>query len=170
MVDVFDAAKRSWLMSRIRGTNTKPERLVRSLVHRLGFRFTVNGPSNRSLAGRPDIVLPRHRTVIFVHGCFWHGHPGCKAFRLPKSKRKWWRDKINRNRERDARHESDLRAMGWRVVVVWECTLRRQASITELAATLDRVLRGRALVTRIRYDEESDPGGESPPLVAEEEN
>ncbi len=169
MVDVFDAAKRSWLMSRIRGTNTRPERLVRSLVHRLGFRFTLHGPWNRSLPGRPEIVLPRHRTVIFVHGCFWHGHPGCKTFRLPKSRRRWWQAKIARNRERDSTHEAALRALGWRVVVVWECTLRRRASIDELAGTLARTLRGTAAITRIRYDETAEPAADALLLVAEEQ-
>ena len=158
MADVFDAAKRSWLMSRIRGTNTKPERIVRSLLHRMGFRFTLRGPHNRRLPGRPEIVLPRHRTVVFVHGCFWHGHPGCKTFRLPKSRRAWWRKKIDGNRSRDARHEEALRALGWRVIVVWECSLRRKAGLDELALLLERGWRSTARCVRIRYDESAGDG------------
>ena len=84
MADVFTPEKRSWLMSRIRGKNTKPELVVRSLLHRLGYRFTVNGPRNRELPGKPDIVLPRFRTVIFVHGCFWHRHKNCRLASTPK--------------------------------------------------------------------------------------
>ena len=86
-VDIFTPQKRSEVMSRIRGRDTKPEFALRSMLHRLGYRFTVKGPKNKSLPGRPDIVLPKYRTVIFVHGCFWHGHEHCPAFRLPSTRR-----------------------------------------------------------------------------------
>jgi DNA mismatch endonuclease (patch repair protein) len=89
MVDVFTPEKRSDIMSRIHGRDTAPELTLRSLLHRLGYRFTVNGPLNRSLPGKPDIVLPKYRSVIFVHGCFWHSHTNCPAFRLPKSRTAW---------------------------------------------------------------------------------
>jgi DNA mismatch endonuclease (patch repair protein) len=87
MADVFTPEQRSALMARIRGRDTRPELVVRSLLHRQGYRFTVRAPNNRSLPGRPDLVLPKHRCVVFVHGCFWHGHEHCPDFRLPKSRR-----------------------------------------------------------------------------------
>ncbi len=91
MADVFTPEKRSEVMSRIRGRDTRQERLVRSMLHRLGYRFTVAGPKNRLLPGRPDIVLPKFRTVVFLHGCFWHGHEHCPDFRLPQSRPDWWK-------------------------------------------------------------------------------
>ena len=121
MADIFTPEKRSQVMSRIRSRDTKPEVAVRSMLHRLGYRFTVNGPKNRSLPGRPDIVLPKYRTVIFVHGCFWHGHEHCPKFRMPKSRRAFWKKKIEGNRARDAANEMNLRKLGWHVVTVWEC-------------------------------------------------
>ena len=88
-------------MSRIRNKDTKPEILVRSMLHGLGLRFTVNGPKSKKLPGRPDIVLPKYKTVIFVHGCFWHGHKNCKDFRIPKTRSEWWREKLEGNAARD---------------------------------------------------------------------
>lgn len=123
MADIFTPEKRSQVMAAIRGRDTKPEVALRSLLHRLGYRFTVNGPNNRTLPGKPDLVLPKYRTVMFMHGCFWHGHPHCKHFRLPQSRRAWWQAKILANRQRDLRHEAALRAMGWHVVTIWECAL-----------------------------------------------
>lgn len=123
-MDVFTPKKRSEVMARIRSRETKPELALRSMLHGLGYRFTVNGPRNRNLPGRPDLVLPKLHTVIFVHGCFWHGHEHCSAFRLPKSRRAWWKRKIEGNRARDLRHEATLTGLGWHVVTVWECALR----------------------------------------------
>lgn len=123
-MDIVSEKQRSYNMSRIRGRNTKPELLVRSMLHRAGYRFTVNGPKNRKLPGRPDIVLPKLRTVIFVHGCFWHAHQGCKDFRLPKTRASWWKEKIEGNSERDRRNIQKLTSLGWRVLVVWECSLK----------------------------------------------
>ncbi len=120
MVDVVDAATRSRMMSGIRGRNTKPERLIRSLLHRRGFRFRIDV---RDLPGRPDIVLPRYHAVVFVHGCFWHGH-GCHLFKWPQTRPEFWREKIGRNRGNDERAVEALRAAGWRVAIVWECALR----------------------------------------------
>jgi len=94
------------------------------MLHRMGYRFTVSGPKNRLLPGKPDIVLPKYRTVIFVNGCFWHGHENCPAFRLPKSRRAWWEQKIVGNRCRDLRNEETLRNLRWLVVTVWECELK----------------------------------------------
>jgi DNA mismatch endonuclease (patch repair protein) len=120
MVDIVDAATRSRMMSGIRGRNTKPEILIRSLLHRRGFRFRLDA---RDLAGRPDIVLPRYRAVIFVHGCFWHGHT-CHLFKWPQTRAEFWRDKIGRNRANDAKAQAALLDAGWRVATVWECALR----------------------------------------------
>ena len=127
MADVFTPEKRSQIMSLIRGRDTKPELALRSMLHRLGYRFTVQGPKNRQLPGKPDIVLPKHRTVIFVHGCFWHGHENCPAFRLPKSRRAFWKAKIHGNKARDLRNENQLRELGWHVVTIWECALRKKS-------------------------------------------
>lgn len=126
MKDPLTSRERSWNMSRVRGKNTKPELAVRSMLHRAGYRFTVNGPLNRNLPGKPDIVLPKYGTVIFVHGCFWHQHRGCKAARVPKSSFSGvdWKKKLEGNAERDRKNARKLRAAGWRVLTVWECTLR----------------------------------------------
>lgn len=110
-------------MSRIRGENTKPERLVRSLLHGLGLRFRLH---RRDLPGQPDIVLPKYRLAVFVHGCFWHLHPGCPAGRLPTGNMSFWRTKLEGNRKRDLAKARQLRRLGWKVVVVWECEIERQ--------------------------------------------
>ncbi len=128
MADVFSPEKRSEVMSRIRGRDTKPELALRAMLHRLGYRFTVKSARNRGLPGRPDLVLPKFRTVIFVHGCFWHGHECCPHFRMPKSRRKWWTAKIEGNRARDIRNENELLALGWHVVTIWECALRNSSA------------------------------------------
>jgi DNA mismatch endonuclease, patch repair protein len=124
MADIFSKEQRSYIMSRIRGKDTKPEVALRSMLHGMGYRFTVNGPRNRRLPGKPDIVLPKYGTVIFMHGCFWHGHENCPDFKIPKSRREWWQAKIAGNKARDARVEAELRAMGWHVVTVWACALK----------------------------------------------
>jgi DNA mismatch endonuclease, patch repair protein len=124
MADVFTPEKRSQVMSRIRGTNTRPELALRSMLHRLGYRFTVAGPKNKSLPGRPDIVLPKYQTVIFVHGCYWHGHDHCRDFRLPSTRRDWWSAKIMGNSARDRRNEAALLDLGWHVVTIWACSLK----------------------------------------------
>ncbi|MCX6877321.1 MAG: very short patch repair endonuclease [Verrucomicrobia bacterium] len=142
MTDIFTPEKRSQVMSRIRGRNTKPELALRSMLHRMGYRFTVNGPHNRVLPGKPDLVLPKYRTVIFMHGCFWHGHAYCKNFRLPATRRQWWQAKIEGNRQRDQRHEDALRAMGWHVLTIWECALRNVAARDWLSARLPSLLGG----------------------------
>lgn len=108
-------------MARISAKDTRPELLVRRYLFRDGFRFRIH---DRRLPGSPDIVLPKYRTVIFVHGCFWHGHAGCAAFRLPKTHVEFWREKIERNRIRDAGHIERLKTLSWRVIIVWECELR----------------------------------------------
>ncbi|XKH01610.1 DNA mismatch endonuclease Vsr [Marinobacter nauticus] len=119
-MDTLTPAERSERMSRVRSRDTKPEMVVRRLVHGMGFRYRLHVDS---LPGKPDMVFRFRRAVIFVHGCFWHRHPGCKLARLPKSRREFWRRKLEENRERDQRNEAKLRELGWRVMVVWECEL-----------------------------------------------
>lgn len=119
-VDVHDKATRSRNMAAIRGRNTKPELLVRKLLHAHGLRFRLH---NKALPGKPDLSFPKHCAVVFVNGCFWHGHD-CAMFRWPKSRSQFWRDKIGRNVERDARNLRRLQRAGWRVAVVWECALK----------------------------------------------
>ncbi len=109
-------------MSRIKGKNTKPELLVRKHLHAQGYRYNLHGKYKGTiLPGKPDIVLPKFRTVIFVHGCFWHAHEGCKYFKIPKTRTEFWEQKLLGNRERDMKHQMELRAMGWKVIVIWEC-------------------------------------------------
>lgn len=112
---------RSEMMSRIRSTDTVPEVKLRKALHAMGFRFRIH---SRSLPGSPDIVLPKYRSAIFVHGCFWHGHEGCRNFRIPKTRPEFWTEKIGRNRERDRAAIDRLLQEGWRVLVVWECASR----------------------------------------------
>ncbi len=140
MADVFTPEKRSAVMALIRGRDTRPELALRSLLHRAGYRFTVRGPGNRRLPGKPDLVLPKYHTVIFVHGCFWHGHAQCRAFRLPKSRAEWWRSKIAGNQARDLRSGEALHQLGWRVVVVWECELKTEAARLRLMERLPGLL------------------------------
>lgn len=123
MADNLSPADRSWCMSQIRSRDMKPEMMVRSMVHRLGYRFRLH---RRDLPGAPDLVLPRHRAVIFVNGCFWHWHsdPNCPIAGLPKSNLQYWRPKLTRTRIRDREHTSSLEIKGWRVLTVWECELR----------------------------------------------
>ncbi len=142
MADVFTPEKRSEVMARIRGRDTKPEIVLRSMLHRLGYRFTVNGPKNRSLPGKPDLVLPKYGTVVFVHGCFWHGHENCPHFRLPKSRRARWRKKIGGNKARDLRSENALRDAGWHVVTIWECALRTKRDMAWLEKRLPGLIVG----------------------------
>jgi len=124
MVDTLTPAQRSERMSRIRSRDTKPEVALRTALHRLGFRFRLHG---KHLAGKPDIVLRKYRTAIFVHGCFWHRHQGCKVATTPKSNTEFWIDKFARNVARDGRNLELLRNDGWNVIVVWECEINTSA-------------------------------------------
>lgn len=121
-MDTLSPEERSERMSRVRGKNTRPERRVRSMAHRLGYRFRLH---RRDLPGKPDLVFPRRRVALFVHGCFWHRHEACPLARLPKSRRDFWEPKLESNRLRDIAAKQRLESMGWRVVAIWECeTLR----------------------------------------------
>lgn len=135
MTDIVDRATRSRMMSAISGKNTLPERKVRSALHRQGFRFRLH---DASLPGRPDVVLPKWRTVVVINGCFWHQHPGCRFATLPAHNRTFWRNKFRSNVERDRRAIAALRALGWRVFVVWECQIRRGRVLDTLATRIRR--------------------------------
>ena len=119
MADKLSAEKRSWNMSRIKGRDTKPEIAVRSLLHRMGYRFRLQ---RKDLPGKPDIVLPKYKTAIFVHGCFWHAH-GCKDSGIPKTNTGFWQKKLADNVQRDVRKQQQLLETGWRILVAWECQL-----------------------------------------------
>jgi len=121
-MDHLSPAMRSWNMAQIRGTETRPERLVRSLLHRAGYRFRKNVSS---LPGRPDIVLPKYRTVIFVHGCFWHRHKNCKHATMPQTNKAFWIKKFERNVANDKKHARQLRKLGWQVITVWTCDIEK---------------------------------------------
>lgn len=121
-MDIVDAATRSRMMSGIRSKDTQPEMLVRKYLHSQGFRYRLHA---RKLPGSPDLVLPKYKVAIFVHGCFWHRHQGCRYATTPASNAERWKLKFDTNTERDARKENMLRAAGWRVIVVWECELKR---------------------------------------------
>jgi DNA mismatch endonuclease (patch repair protein) len=125
-MDNLSNAARSENMRRIRSRDTSPEVAVRSMIHRMGFRFRLH---RKDLPGCPDIVLVRLRKVIFVHGCFWHQHSTCGEGRLPKSRQEYWGPKLQRNKDRDVQHRSDLRSLGWRRLVVWECELKRPSQL-----------------------------------------
>ena len=131
-MDRLSPQRRSWNISRIKGRNTRLELVVRSVIHGLGFRFRVHA---KRLPGRPDVVLPRHRAVVFVHGCFWHRHRGCRFAYKPKSNVAFWTDKFERNVVRDSRNRTELRRLGWRVVVVWECQAADRPALTQRLAT-----------------------------------
>jgi len=117
-MDRLDPVARSRLMSRIRRSDTKPERLVRSMLHRAGYRFRIQ---LKGVPGRPDVAFPGRRAAILIHGCFWHQHPGCRHATVPSTRPEFWKAKFERNRERDARLLAEAEAMGWRTLVIWEC-------------------------------------------------
>lgn len=128
VTDTVSSNKRSHIMAQVRGKNTRPEMTVRRLVHRMGYRYRLH---DRRLPGAPDLVFPRLRRVIQVHGCFWHRHPKCALARLPKSRLDFWWPKLRGNRMRDLRNERQLRRMGWEVLVIWECQLTDTEHLTE---------------------------------------
>ncbi len=121
MADVHDKKTRSYNMSQIRSTNTKPELLVRKFLHAQGYRYRLH---DKKLPGHPDIVLPKYKTIIFIHGCFWHGHANCKYYKVPQTRTEWWLAKISRNKANDAKAAKALKKEGWKVITVWECSLK----------------------------------------------
>lgn len=134
-------------MRRIRASDTGPELLVRRLLHAMGYRFRLHV---RSLPGKPDVVLPKYRAVVFVHGCFWHRHRGCKNCTTPTNRREWWLQKLNANAARDKKHEIALRKLGWQVLVVWECETADLARLRSYLATI----RTHNLTIRLRLHRE----------------
>ncbi len=121
MADVHSKEVRSYNMSRIKGKNTKPEMLVRRFLHKNGFRYRLHV---KGLPGKPDIVLPKYKTVIFVHGCFWHGHEGCRYYVVPKTRTEWWLNKIQGNITNDSTAERLLIEQGWKIIKIWGCELK----------------------------------------------
>lgn len=128
-MDVHSRETRSYNMSQIRSKNTKPEEIVRKYLFSCGLRYKKN---DKRLLGHPDIVLPKHKTVVFVNGCFWHVHEGCKYFKWPESKMDFWKNKLTENKRRDVVKIQALKELGWKVIIVWECELKRDKQITRL--------------------------------------
>jgi len=135
-MDILTKEKRSWNMGRIRSKNTSPEKTVRSILHRNGFRFRLH---RESLPGKPDIVLTKYRTVIEVRGCFWHRHKDCKYAYKPKSRIEFWQKKFSENVSRDNRNELELKRLGWNVIIIWECEL---SSLEEVEGRLLKLISG----------------------------
>ena len=135
MTDIVDSKRRSELMAGIRGRDTAPELAVRRIAHRMGLRFRLH---RKDLPGRPDLVFPRHRLVVFVHGCFWHRHKGCRYASTPKSRIAFWTEKFAANVARDVRQEAALRAVGWRVLVIWECETRHEEAVERRLGSLTK--------------------------------
>lgn len=135
-MDTLSKEKRSWNMSRIKSKDTAPERFVRSLLHRKGYRFRLHA---KDLPGKPDIVLPKYKTVIFVHGCFWHHHKSCNDATVPSSNTDFWNNKLKQNIDRDKKAQDELKKLGWNVIITWECELKNPAFTESLP---DKILRG----------------------------
>lgn len=126
-MDIITKEKRSWNMSRIRGRNTRIEIIVRSTLHRLGYRFRLN---TSKLPGHPDVVLPKYKIALFVHGCFWHRHAGCRFAYMPKTRVDFWQEKFKKNVEQDQKVQKELNQLGWRVVVIWGCETLGKEKLT----------------------------------------
>lgn len=137
MTDVHSKEVRSYNMSRIRGKDTRPELLVRKYLFSKGLRYRLH---DKKLPGRPDLVFPKYRKVLFVHGCFWHGHEGCKYFVMPKTRTEWWMDKINRNRDKDNDSLQKLKDSGWGTIVVWECDLKNNKKEEALNSLYQKII------------------------------
>ncbi len=136
MADVHNIKTRSYNMSQIKSKDTKPELLVRNFLHTNGFRYRLH---DKTISGKPDIVFRKLKTVIFVHGCFWHGHDNCKYFVLPKTRTKWWKEKIESNKERDLKNSTILKAEGWNVLSIFECQLKKDKLDRTLNIFLNRL-------------------------------
>lgn len=147
MPDIMTQEERSERMSRVRNKDTRPEKLVRSLLHRMGYRFRLHG---KKLPGKPDIVLPRHKKVIFIHGCFWHQHGICRPLSIPENNSDFWRQKFADNVRRDCEKLAALREAGWDVLVVWECETKDRAKLEgQLRSFMERK---RATRLRVKLD------------------
>ncbi|MEK7291003.1 MAG: DNA mismatch endonuclease Vsr [Planctomycetota bacterium] len=138
MTDVHNKKTRSYNMSMIRSKDTKPEIIVRKFLFGSGFRYKLH---DKMLPGKPDLVFPKYKTAVFIHGCFWHGHEGCKYFVVPKTRKKWWLEKINRNKQLDTENFRKLKKLGWKILTVFECKLRpknREKTLNQLATRLTK--------------------------------
>jgi len=133
VADTVSKEKRSWMMSRIKGKDTSIEVKVRHYLFSQGFRYRKN---DARFPGKPDIVLPKYKTVVFIHGCFWHQHEGCRDAHLPKSRTEYWVEKLKKNTERDRTHEIDIRSKGWKVIVIWACEINK-----EFEETMNKVVK-----------------------------
>jgi len=136
MADVHTKEVRSYNMSRIRAMNTKPEMLVRKFLHAQGYRYKLH---DKTLPGKPDLVLPKYKTIIFIHGCFWHGHANCKYFTIPKTRTQWWTDKIHKNIANDEKAVKELRKRGWKIITIRECNLKLKKQEQTLASLLKKI-------------------------------
>lgn len=145
-MDVVSKATRSRMMSSIRGKNTLPELVVRELLHSAGFRYRLH---RRDLPGAPDLILPKYRAAILVHGCFWHAHSHCSFYKLPKSNVEFWQKKLERNKQRDCDNISALRSLGWRVLIIWECATRKPAEREQLQRNITDWLLSNEAITEI---------------------
>ena len=132
-MDIFSQEKRSQVMSHVRNRDTRPEKIIRSILHKSGFRFRIQ---RKELPGKPDIVLPKYKTIIFVHGCFWHQHEGCKKALPPKSNVSFWLEKFRKNKERDRKVIRTLQESGWKVIVVWQCEIPKIKNNPEIIKKL----------------------------------
>lgn len=137
MTDVHTKEQRSYNMSRIRSKNTKPELAVRSYLHRNGFRYRLH---DRKLPGKPDIILPKYRTVIFIHGCFWHAHKNCKYFKMPETRTEWWRHKLMTNQKNYEKAKRRLRKENWCVITIWECRLKEDKKDSTLSSLIKKII------------------------------
>lgn len=133
--DILSSTQRSWVMSRVRSKDTTPERVVRSALHCAGYRFRLH---RVDLPGKPDIVLPKYHVAIFINGCFWHQHPGCKKSTIPQNNRDFWQRKLSRTIERDEQNRTQLQRLGWKVITLWECDIK--ASIDNLLEFIESEL------------------------------
>jgi DNA mismatch endonuclease (patch repair protein) len=135
MADVHSISTRSYNMSRIKGKDTKPELLVRKFLFSHGFRYRLH---DKKLPGKPDIVLPKYKKVIFVNGCFWHGHENCPYFRLPKTRTEWWKDKIEKNVLNDKLKHAKLAELGYHILIIWECEIKNKSVYSNLIENVKR--------------------------------
>ncbi len=147
MTDVVDSQTRSRMMAGIQGKNTKPELLIRSYLHNNGFRYRIH---SKKLPGKPDLVLNKYRAVIFVNGCFWHGH-NCSLFKWPKTREDFWRNKITRNIENDQMNIDKLKSLNWRICIIWECSIKgANKDISKVIKKIGRWLNGKSIYLEVR--------------------
>ena len=140
MGDVHSKVTRSYNMSRVKGKNTYPEILVRKFLFANGIRYRLNSPK---LPGKPDLVFPKYRKILFINGCFWHGHSNCKYFQLPKTRSKWWKEKIDLTKKNDSKNKTLLEALSWEVITIWECELKKDIQAITLTKLVSKIKNGK---------------------------